>query len=230
MSDQGLVPVFKTITIPNEAKSLKEGRPIFDEMEVVEIRFPGDRNRISVFPADAPSASEADSGLTYAQRFAKQYEQFKSSKTQTMSGTPLSEVPFLTEAKRAELKAQNVYTAEQLASLDGTPLKQLGMGGRELKNQATAYLQSAKEAAEPTAMAAEIEDLKARLAQYENVPQGDAQQDEIKADADEGGKDIDDCTDDELRAYIEKQTGEAPHHRTGREKLLSQAHELAKAE
>jgi hypothetical protein len=50
-NDPLVVPVFKILTTKNEAKSREAGRPIFDDMEVVEVRFAGDRNKISVFPA-----------------------------------------------------------------------------------------------------------------------------------------------------------------------------------
>ena len=59
------------------------------------------------------------------------------------AGTPLSELTFLSQGKRLELKALNIHTAEALASLDGGPLKMLGIGGREMKNQAAAYLAKA---------------------------------------------------------------------------------------
>lgn len=41
----------------------------------------------------------------------------------------------------------------------------------------------------------------------------------------------DQFSDEQLRAIIEEQTGEAPHHRTGRERLVAQFNELnAKAD
>ena len=48
---------------------------------------------------------------------------------------------FLTEARRAELRAQNIYTIEALAAIDGLELKNLGMDGRDLKNKAMEYLE-----------------------------------------------------------------------------------------
>src|SRR4030095_3061226 len=85
--------------------------------------------------------------VTYAERFSRQYQQFKAQSAQTKTGTPLAEVPFLTEARRAELRAQNVYTVEQLVAVDGQELKNLGVGGRELKNKAIEYVEESKLAA-----------------------------------------------------------------------------------
>ena len=59
------------------------------------------------------------STVTYAERFARQYQQFKAQAAQTKSGTPLEYAPFLTEARRAELRALNIYTVEALAAIDG---------------------------------------------------------------------------------------------------------------
>jgi hypothetical protein len=74
--------------------------------------------------------------VTYAERFRRQYQQFKALTAQTKSGTPLTHAPFLTEGRRAEMRALNIYTVEQLAAIDGQELKNIGTGGRELKNAA----------------------------------------------------------------------------------------------
>jgi hypothetical protein len=171
-----LVPVFKTLVTPDEQASKTAGRPIFREMEVVEIRFPGNRQSVPVFPAhdhepNATRESMAQGGepITYAMHFSKQYQQFKSSQTQTVSGTPVEELPFVTASKRSELKALNIHTAEALASLDGTPLKQLGMGGRELKVQAQAYLDNAAGTADVTALAAQVAALQQQIADRDDL-------------------------------------------------------------
>lgn len=165
MADKDLVvPVFKIHTTKNDAKSRKQGRPIYDDMEVVEVRFAGDRNKVSVFPAlSICGQTQDDNGdyrpITYAERWPDQYKRFKAKEQQVAEGTPVDELPFLTQAKRAELKALSIYTAEALAALDGQPLKNLGQGGRDLKNQAQAYLDNAAGSAGATAMVQRIADL-----------------------------------------------------------------------
>ena len=142
-------------TIPNETKSKEAGRPIFDEMEVCEVSFPANRQTIGVFPAHEEYGFRETNNefgvlrekITYAMQFNDQYLKFKSGDAQSMGGTPLSELPFLTEGRRLELKALKIYTAESLAALDGANLKMLGQGGRDLKNKATAYLETAQKTA-----------------------------------------------------------------------------------
>jgi hypothetical protein len=240
-----LTPVFRVHTSANETRSKAEGRPIFEDLEVVEIRFAGDRQKVAVFPAHdaepnatriAIASGEISSSevITYAQVYAPQYQQFKSSTTQSVSGTPVEELPFVTAAKRSELKALNIHTAEALAALDGTPLKQLGIGGRELKNQAAAYLENAAGSADVTALAAEnvalrqeMDEMRAMMRAFQ--PAAPAPIPEEDPEPDYQGKSLDDCTDAELKAYIKAETGEPVRGNPGREKLVARAMEIATA-
>lgn len=163
-NDALTVPFFKSMPQLDENASKAAGRPIYHDMEVVEIRIAGDRNFAPVFPAHAMWQRVDGEEITYAQRFDKAYARFCDGKEQVADGTPLSELPFLTEAKRAELRGLKVYTAEALASLDGKNLTALGSLGREMKTQATAYLERAGGSAGQVALAAEVEALRAELA------------------------------------------------------------------
>lgn len=150
--DAALVPIFKHGTRRNDAMTAKEGRPIYDDVELVEIRLPGTRNstvhpvnEISHWHVDAYTGEQRP--ITYAQRFATQYHQFKTNDQQTKTGTPLEFLSFLTEGKRAELRSLNIYTVEALAIIDGQELKNLGQGGREWKNGAIDYMEKCKNTA-----------------------------------------------------------------------------------
>ena len=108
--DASIVAVFKQMAFKNDAKSVKEGREIFEDWEVCELRYPGSSN-VGVYPANAMSHWQADPmtgtqvQITYAERFRHQYDQFKAHAQQTKEGTPLDLVPFLTAARRAELRS-----------------------------------------------------------------------------------------------------------------------------
>ena len=86
----------------------------------------------------------ASSVVSHAERFAMQYRQFKMQDVQTKAGTPLTHVNFLTEARRAELRALNIYTVEALAHVDGQELKISDTADEITKNKADAYLEDAK--------------------------------------------------------------------------------------
>lgn len=161
-----IVVTFNSHQELNPTESAVKGRPIFDDIEICEIRFPGDLKCWSVFPAHEaePNATrEAGHVITYAEFYNDQYKAFKNKEQQTVAGTPLSEAPFLTEGKRRELRALNIHSVEALAGLDGANLKMLGMGGREWKNQAQAYLDAAAGTADVTALAAKNADLQTQL-------------------------------------------------------------------
>ena len=225
--DAAAVALFKNLAQKSEAKSLAAGRPVYDDMEVVEIRFPGSRN-VSVFPATSFShwAEDFQTGeqtpVTYAERFSRQYQQFKAQSAQTKSGTPLAHVPFLTEARRAELRALNIYTLEALAHVDGQELKNLGHGGRDLKNKALEYIAESKAGAPNLAMAAELEALKARNAIIEeDLKIVRANQSAQKSPDDQfAGMNL-----DQLRDFITTNTGHAPHGSLNRKTLVRMATE-----
>jgi hypothetical protein len=222
--DEMLVVLFKHLAKQNSVKTLAEGRPVFDDEEVCEIRSPGSKD-VKVFPATAfarwvenPYTGE-QTQQTYAERFAHQYRQFKAQATQTKSGTPLDFVPFLSEGRRAELRAQNVYTVEQLAAIEGAELKNLGNGGREMKNAAVAFIEDSKSAAPNMQMLAELEALKARNVILEEDAQHRKQLQERAVVDDE----FDAMSLEQLREYIATNTGQAPHGSLTRKVLVRMA-------
>jgi hypothetical protein len=215
-----IVPRFFIHTVPDAKASKEAGRPIFKDIECVEIKMAANKQTTVVFPAhEFWQWGEIDGirqKITYAMRFADQYKRFKASEAQVMNGTPLEELPFLTQAKRSELKALSIYTAEALATLDGNPLKQLGMGGRELKTQAEAYLNRATDSAAVTRMASEIEQLKATIAGLQAVPpQSSAQP-----------SPFDDMDEESLKEWIKDASGSRPRGQPSLETLRRMATEI----
>lgn len=178
-NDQSMVvPFFKTDAIYQEAASKAEGRPIYKDVELVEIRIAGERNYAPTFPAHEVWKHINGEPVTYAERFPKEYALFAAGREQIADGTPLSELPFLTEGERATLRRLKVYTAEALASVEGSNLKNLGPKAREFKTQAEAYLNRASGASQSVALAAEVETLKAKIAEMTATPAAPAVDDE----------------------------------------------------
>lgn len=164
--DAAVVAMFKHMAVKDEGKTAQAGRPIYDDLEVCELRYAGSKN-VGVYPATAFCRWVIEQNgeqvkQSYAERFPRQYQQFKAMTAQTKAGTPLEHVPFLTEARRAEFRALNIYTVEALAAVDGLELKNLGPGGREMKNKAIEFIEESKLNAPNTQLAAELEALKAR--------------------------------------------------------------------
>lgn len=238
--------IFKSIAQPDPAGSKKAGRPIYRDIEVCELHYPGEKQNKPVFPAHSFAGwGEDEYGnaqkLTYALKYNEQYLRFKEGRAQVAEGTPLSELPFLTEAKRMELKALKIYTAEQLAGLDGQNLKNLGQGGRALKEQAQAFIETASRSAGSVALAEEnemlrqqIAELRAEQAGMQHAPapepyeEGHEQTGTTEEPEEEDIFDL--MPDDELKAFIKDKSGEGVRGTPKRETLLAMARELDLAE
>jgi hypothetical protein len=219
--DASLIVTFRNGSVPNPAKSKLAGRPIHDDVEYCDIRFPGRRDW-QPFPATAFAGWRTDpfSGeqvsYTYAERFSKQYRQFKEHVAQTKAGTPLAEAPFLTEARRAELRAQNIYVVEQLAAIDGQELKNLGHGGRDMKNQALEYIEASKGNAPDMQLKERLEaaEIKNRLLEEDLASARKA-----APPASNGSGEFADMTDDQLRDFIRVHSGHTPQGNLNRKVL-----------
>lgn len=217
--------------VENKRKTAENGRPIFDEIEMIRMKIAGDPKTVHVAPAHDPSSARdphTNSRLTYAQLHQGPYDAFKAGRVYVGEGTPLSELPWLTEAKRKELAALNIHTAEALAGLDGANLTRLGMGARELKTQAEAWLAKASGSADITRLSAENAALQARLEQLEAiVSAGNAPPVAAKAEAtDASASPFSDWDEETIRLWITENGGENPHHKCSLATLIAKADEL----
>lgn len=212
--DMGLAVRFFTKPVQNHRKTKAEGRPIFEDREYIQIKFPADPKRDRVAPVSemhyVPHRGEQ---MTYAERFAPLYEKWKKNNdAEFLNGTPLVELTVLTEAKREELRAQNIRTVEQLAGLPGNAVKNLGMGGMGLVEAAKDYLSRAGEASEVAALRKRIEELEAGQA----APQA---QESLSAE-------FEGMTDEDLKNIL-TDAGVTPDGRWGRARLEGEIQKLA---
>ena len=228
--------------VHNPAKSRAAGRAVFDDVEMIEIGIPGDKQRKPVHRAHQRHTVRPDTGedrgklieVTYAERFPRAYEAFKQEREYIGEGTPINELAILTEANRKELRSQNVFTVETLAALDGAQLKSLGMGARDWKIAAEAFLDQAAGGAKFTAMKdelssqkEEIERLKAMLSsagdEEKTEPVQAKEVEEINLDK------YADMTAQDLKDMIFDRTGDMPVGNLSKAKLKSMLSELEAA-
>jgi len=220
----------------NKRKTAELGRPIFDDVEKVRIKFAGDKHNIHVAPAHSPGQmrdEHTNRRLTYAEQFPEHYAAFKKNEQFVGSGTPLSELSFITVAKKAELEAANIHTAEALAGMDGAFLKKLGMGARELKEQAEAYLAKAagssietRLAGENAALKDQMASMQAQLLELQSNRAAAPKQEPKAAYVDVSSSPFADWDADTITAWIVEQGGEKPHHKCSLETLIEKADEL----
>lgn len=195
----------------DKAETHKKGILSFRSVEMCEIRFPADRQRTLVRPAHAEWKKIGGKKVTYADRFKDAYARFTAGQAPVVNGMPLAELGWLNGATRKTLNALGVYTVEQLASLEGTALSNLGMGGRELKEKAKAFLDNARDASTSVRLAAEVESLRAELERMKATP------------AQTGFAAM---SDDELKELIAAKTGSRPRGNPSHETLVRMASEV----
>lgn len=156
--DEGLHINFFLEAIESPLESAETGRPVFKDMEMIEIRIPGDEKTIIKTHADEE----------YKWRFPDEYGAFKANVTLPETGTPLTQWGVLSPSQVAQLQAVNVRTVEALAGLaDGNAQF---MGSNELRAKAKAFLKATadtaiveKQEAAMTAQAAEMAELRAQI-------------------------------------------------------------------
>jgi hypothetical protein len=133
-ADQSVWPRFFVEAVQDEAATASQGRPIFREVEMVEIIIAGN-------PYTRPVKRVTDE---HRERWPELYKQFKAGQEQILEGTPIEEWPALTKAQALELKAIGVHTVEQVASLSDLAKQRIGMGGSVLQQKAQAFLEAAE--------------------------------------------------------------------------------------
>lgn len=232
----------------NDAKTHEAGRPIYDDQERIRIRWAGNTKSEFHAPAsdrsDRPVVNPIDKSRHWPKwkdhpDFKAAYDAFKAGLDQAVNGTPISELPFLTEARRAELKAVNIFTAETLANLDDKTLGKLGMDMRSLKMQAQAFLEraagaavDAKHAAEMDALRREMEALRAQVSGA-SAAQGKAEPAKAKkaGDYDAEASPFWGMGEDDIRNWLtdadpDHQHHDKPHHKAGKATLCKLADQV----
>lgn len=162
--DNHLVVSFTVEEIKNEKKTRETGRAVYDDIEMVHIRIPGDKQLTIDAPANGFCTMFDGTQTRYKDRFPEDYDRWHQGLGAAVVGTPLKHAPFLSKAEVSNLVAANVFTIEQLAEMGGPPLRSLGQSGRKWQQQALAYLKSADGSRDATADAAEKAALLDRIA------------------------------------------------------------------
>jgi hypothetical protein len=98
----------------NREKSLKEGRPIFDEIPSISIQWPGQDETVRrIEPQDM-------------QEYPEMYARFKAGSEPVLEGTPLAEWPMMSGSAMRELQYLGFKTVEQLAAATDDVKRKLG--------------------------------------------------------------------------------------------------------
>lgn len=121
------IPRFYIRPVLNNFDSEKEGRPIYVDIEWIDIRVPGDPR--SVY---SNKVSDAD-----RKRFSRHYQAFKDGLEEPVVGTSLRQWPMMTPAKVEEYHSRGFKTVEHVANMKDSDMIR---GDREWQVKAQAFL------------------------------------------------------------------------------------------
>jgi hypothetical protein len=143
----------------SEKQSAKAGRPVYVEVLNIRIIVPGDNKQIIERRATEEDKIE----------YAREWEAYQRSETLSATGTPLEHWSLLGRALVAQFKFFNVHTVDAVAELTDAQVSDMGiLGLRTMRNQARAYLETAKTGAVPAALVSDNEQLKEENAKLRN--------------------------------------------------------------
>lgn len=155
-NDSQLLVKFSIHSELSQHKSKLAGAPVYDDVEIVTILNPGEKEPVIV------AADEF-----HKRRFPKQYEAFKKGIENQQGGTPLDMLFPASPSTVKQLKAFHIFTIQQLASISDSAMAQIPMG-RSLSDRAKEYVRNAGNGQAfhaMEAMKAELEALKAAMAE-----------------------------------------------------------------
>lgn len=226
-----VTPFFRHQTIENVPQSEIQSKPVMEVVEVVEIRFAGDKHYAPVMPITAMYRREGHKVITYAERFAEQYRAFLEGAPQLAEGTPLEMLePYGISASQISLcRVLKIYSIESLYHLEGQNARNLGMSANALKDMAAAYMadraRGSEAAQEMDRMRREIAELRSQMAIPAAQPTPEQIAELLVASDDEFAA----MDDAQLKAFIKEKSGAAPRGTPSRDFLINAARELKAA-
>ncbi|MBW8838157.1 MAG: chromosome partitioning protein ParA [Burkholderia sp.] len=159
-SDHGLFVEFRMENVHMAFLSEEQGRPVYEQKPFIRMYIPGDKTKV----VDREVRLEPFADIPAdPQRFPRQWEAFKSGVAAVQSGTPLVEWPMMTSSQVKELNALNIYTVEALSEISDVALGGLGHGGRNLRDQAKAWLSRLNDDASTMKLAAQNAELQRQI-------------------------------------------------------------------
>lgn len=128
-------------------KSIKQGAPIYDDVDMVEVITPGERDPVRVIATEL-----------HKRRFPRQWDAYKTGQELSQSGTPIELLLTNQPSAVLQLKSLNIHTIQQLAGLSDSAKQMIPLGAQQLQDKARAYLSAAKDGQNFHAMQSAMQD------------------------------------------------------------------------
>lgn len=137
---------FEQRTEEDREASIKAGGPMTRDVNFAIIRQSGSRDSVEMKAEDflAQYRAHAANGLipaTWVEHFSTEYERWKSGMDVSEFGCSVRNWPGVSKAQVENLIALGVRTIEDVAAMNEPTMNRLGLGARELKHKAAAYLE-----------------------------------------------------------------------------------------
>ena len=152
--DGKTIPQFFKMQERDEARTAALGTVKYLEIEMVRIFIPGDKHNVV----------ERRVNDDIRARYPKQYDAWKKTEELAPDGTLIDNWPLLSRAQVFELKAANIFTLEQLGDVSDNALGNIGIGARQLRAHARAYLEAAQTGKVSSTIISENQALKDQVA------------------------------------------------------------------
>ena len=117
--------------VQNNFQSEREGHPVGEELDYVEIRGLGQDKTIV----------NRKVGVKDQLEYAREWDLYQRGLEQVAEGTPLREWPVMTHNEIVRLNSYGVHTIEAVVALTDAGLQEAGPGTRQLQLRAKAFLE-----------------------------------------------------------------------------------------
>lgn len=171
--DRNILPRFFTLQVKTtEADGSAAG---FREVEYLELLIPGDSKSSPVHLVDD----------RLRERYSAHYKAFKENREMPTEGTPIEVWLGANDPRVHMLRSLHIRTVEHVSEMSDTTLAQIGIGGREMRSRAQAFLEAQQTAGVADKLAAKddlIADLTERLKKLEAKESNSEEEEEEESD------------------------------------------------
>ena len=163
--------VFEQRAIEDRNASIAAGGLVMRDVDYVIVRQVGCKDTVEKeaegWLADIEkAAAQGTYPGEWVRHFREKYQAFKAGQAEPELGLSVRQWPSLSKAQAENLIAAGVRTVEDVAVMNEPTMQRVGMGARELKGKAKAYVESRdqnKAAEQITALQAQLGDRETRI-------------------------------------------------------------------